>query len=104
MITATRSVHPGIGKFWIGGGRVVLLYGVASLAWLGSLNFAFGESSESNAAKDSAVSETPIEPSADAPQLDESPVARDDGTRDTAEAVAEKIGEPTVHRIGPVTT
>ena len=92
MMTATHSVRPGAGTDRLLGGRAVSLSLVVPLFWLVSLNLA-------HAATKAESRDAPTSPTEVVAEVDSA-----DATQITAEVVAAKIGEPTVHRIGPVTT
>jgi hypothetical protein len=93
MISANHSVHPGVGANCFVGSRAVLLSFVAVLVLFASCAVVHAEPAAESTA---AVSE-PAKTIAPAAELGEHiPI--------TDETVAAKIGEPTFHRIGPVTT
>lgn len=92
MMTATHSVRPGAGTDRLLGGRALSLSLVVSLSWLVSLNLAHAATKAES--RDAPTS--PTEVVAEINLADAAPITEDD--------VAAKIGEPTVHRIGPVTT
>ena len=93
MIPAYHSVHPGAGAKCFVGSRAVLLSFVAVLILLSSFAVVQAESAAES-------SDTVSEPAKAVV------IAADEGERVpiTDETVAAKIGEPTFHRIGPVTT